>query len=257
MPHDRDQSNQTAVSPPALEVVNVSHRFGKTLALDDVTLVVKRASFVALLGVNGAGKTTLFSLITRLYDNTSGRIAVLGHDVRRSPGPAHAAMGVVFQGRALEEDLTVTQNLYYQASLHGMSRRLARERATQVLEEARLSDLANARVGHLSGGQIRRAEIARALLHRPDLLLLDEATVGLDVRSRRDVLTLARELAAGSGVGVLWTTHLLDEVAEDDQVVVLHRGRVLANDTALRMARGSDLASVFLELTGLKHEALA
>ena len=151
---------------------------------------------MALLGVNGAGKTTLFSLITRLYDNVSGRIEVSGHDLRRAPGPALAEMGVVFQTRALDADLTVAQNLAYHAALHGLSASLARRRAVEVAAQVGLSELLRSRVARLSGGQQRRAEIARALLHSPGLLLLDEATTGLDVQSRREVVRIVRGLAA-------------------------------------------------------------
>ena len=241
---------------PALEVADVSHAFGKLKALDDVSLAVAEGEFVALLGVNGAGKTTLFSLITRLYDNVSGRIEVFGHDLRRAPGPALAELGVVFQSRALDVDLTVAQNLAYHAALHGLPRAEARARAEAATATVGLSDLRRTRVGQLSGGQARRAEIARALLHRPRLLLLDEATVGLDVRSRREVVRLVRGLAAEQQVGVLWATHLFDEIEPEDKVVVLHRGRVLAAGRAARIADGRGLAERFLDMTGLDREAV-
>lgn len=242
---------------PALAITGVSHAFGPLKALDDVSLAVGQGEFVALLGVNGAGKTTLFSLITRLYDNVSGRIEVCGHDVRRAPGPALGALGVVFQTRALDADLTMAQNLAYHGALQGLSRREARARTEEVVAQVGLTDKLGARVAALSGGQTRRAECARALLHRPRLLLLDEATVGLDVRSRREVTRLVRELAVHEGVGVLWATHLLDEIEPEDRVVVLHRGRVLATDRADRLAGGRGLAESFLEMTGVTREALA
>jgi ABC-2 type transport system ATP-binding protein len=241
---------------PALAVAGVSHAFGKVRALDDVSLTVDEGAFVALLGVNGAGKTTLFSLITRLYDNVSGRIAVCGNDLRRMPGPALAELGVVFQSRALDADLTVAQNLAYHAALHGLPRAIARARSAEVAAQVGLEAQMGTRVAKLSGGQQRRAEIARALLHRPRLLLLDEATVGLDVRSRDEVARAVRGLAAAEGVGVLWATHLLDEIAPGDAVVVLHRGRVLAADRAERLAAGRGLAESFLAMTGLAPESL-
>lgn len=234
---------------PALEVLGVSHAFGRAVALRDVSLVVPRGRFVALLGVNGAGKTTLFSLITRLYDNTSGMIRVTGHDLRRAPGKALARLGVVFQSRALDSDLTVAQNLAYHAALHGIDRATARARITEVLSEVGLSDKAKMKVAALSGGQQRRAEIARALMNRPDLLLLDEATTGLDVRSRREVLALVRGLTAG-GVSVLWATHILDEIAPDDLVYILHQGAVLAHGPASDLAGKEGLTRAFLSLTG-------
>lgn len=235
--------------PPALRVAGVSHRFGKVLALDDVSFTVPRGSFTALLGVNGAGKTTLFSLVTRLYDSTSGTIEVAGHDARRDAGEALARLGVVFQSRALDTDLTLRQNLLYHAALHGMGRRAALQRIGEVLTLVGLSDRIDHRGGALSGGQQRRAEIARALLHRPELLLLDEATAGLDVRSRAEVLALVRRLIAEEGVSTLWATHVFDEIAPEDHVVILHRGRVLADGRADRIGEGG-LTQAFLRMTG-------
>jgi ABC-2 type transport system ATP-binding protein len=241
----------------ALVIAKVSHAFGKLKALDEVSLTVAEGEFVALLGVNGAGKTTLFSLATRLYDSVSGRIEVCGHDLRRRPGPALAEIGAVFQSRALDTELTFAQNLAYHAALHGLRRPLARARAAEVAAQVGLADRTRIRVAQLSGGQQRRAEIARALLHRPRLLLLDEATVGLDVQSRREVIRLVRTLVADTGVGVLWATHLLDEIEPDDRVVLLHQGRVLATDTARNLAAGRSLPEAFLAITGLEPESLA
>ncbi len=244
------------IPPPALRVAGVSHAFGATKALDEVTLDVGEGRFTALLGVNGAGKTTLFSLITRLYDNVSGTIEVSGHDVRRQPGPALAQMGVVFQSRSLDASLTVRQNMRYHAALHGIGRREARTRGDAALYRVGLLDRADVKVATLSGGQVRRAEIARALLHDPKLLLLDEATVGLDIQSRRDVVKAVRRLAAEEGVGVLWATHLFDEIEPNDDVVVLHKGRVMARETAATIAGSATLSDAFLTLTGTSPSEL-
>ena len=232
----------------ALDIDRVSHNFGAVQALSEVSLNVPRGGFTALLGVNGAGKTTLFSLITRLYDNTSGTIRVAGHDLRRQPGAALARLGVVFQSRALDADLTVAQNLTYHAALHGIPRREAMVRAAGVLAQVGLSDRLHSRVSALSGGQSRRAEIARALIHRPEILLLDEPTVGLDVKSRAEVVALTRDLTA-QGVSALWATHILDEIRPDDGLVILHQGRVLAQGQAGQIG-GGDLTRRFLDLTG-------
>jgi ABC-2 type transport system ATP-binding protein len=247
---------QSAMSnAAALAVAGVSHRFGSVEALRDVSLTVLQGSFCALLGVNGAGKSTLFSLITRLYDSTSGRIEVAGYDARRASRQALARIGVVFQSRALDGDLTLAQNLSYHAALHGIGGAAARVRVAEVLSLVGLSERAAARVSTLSGGQQRRAEIARALLHRPQLLLLDEATAGLDVRARADVMALVRDLIATQGVSCLWATHILDEILPGDHVVVLHRGRVLADTTAAALAAGQTTAEAFLKLTGLPEGA--
>lgn len=235
----------------ALQIDHVSHNFGAVQALDDVSLTVPRGGFTALLGVNGAGKTTLFSLVTRLYNNRSGMIRVAGHDLRREPSQALARLGVVFQSRAMDADLTIRQNLIYHASLHGIPGRLARPRIEQVLGQVDLADKADTRVTALSGGQSRRAEIARALIHSPDLLLLDEATVGLDVKSRAEVLALTRRLIARDGVSALWATHIMDEIDPADDLVILHRGRVLRQGRAADIAGPHGLTRAFLDLTGV------
>ncbi|ADZ69456.1 ABC transporter ATP-binding protein [Polymorphum gilvum] len=241
----------------ALQITGVRHSFGKTRALDDVSLSVKEGSFTALLGVNGAGKTTLFSLITRLYDNVSGEILVCGYDVRRRPGPALASLGVVFQSSAMDRDLTVRQNLTYHAALHGLGRAETRRRIDEATTLVAIADRLDSRVSALSGGQQRRAEIARALMHGPRLLLLDEPTVGLDVKSRIEVVALVRRLVEQEGVAALWATHILDEIEPDDDVVVLHKGRVLAQGTAGALAGAEGLSEAFLRLTGLNAEAAA
>src|ERR1041384_408354 len=161
----------------ALVVRNVSHKFGDTVALDDVSLDVPRGAFVVLLGLNGAGKSTLFALITRLYDNITGEIRIFGYDVRRRASAALQRLGVVFQSRTLDLDLSLKQNMLYYCALHGIRGRAARERVKRALEIVGLADRAKEKVRNLSGGQARRVEIARSLLHRPLLLLLDEPTV--------------------------------------------------------------------------------
>jgi ABC-2 type transport system ATP-binding protein len=242
-----------AAAVAALAVRGVSHAYGSRQALQDVSLTVPQSSFTALLGLNGAGKTTLFSLITRLYDTRHGSIDVLGHRVSREPGAALRLLGVVFQARTLDLDLSVMDNLLYHAALHGIGRREARQRALAGLQEIELADRARDVVRNLSGGQMRRIEIARALLHRPCVLVLDEPTVGLDVASRSAILSHVRSLVRERGVAVLWATHLLDEVADDDSVVVLHRGRVLAVGyvgDVIASAGAVDMRSAFVALTG-------
>ncbi|GLK80708.1 ATP-binding cassette domain-containing protein [Methylopila turkensis] len=231
-----------AGAAPALSVRDVSHSFGSRKALDGVSLEAPSGAFTALLGLNGAGKTTLYSLITRLYQNRSGSIAVLGHDVRRDPAGALSRLGVVFQARTLDLELTVLQNLLYHAALHGLGPAEAKRRGLALLERVGLEARAKERVRALSGGQMRRVEIARALLHRPSLLLLDEPTVGLDIGSRRALIAEVRRLIADEGIGVLWATHLVDEIEAADRVAVLHKGRMLFSGdvAALRDRAGTD-----------------
>lgn len=241
----------------ALSVNGVSHAYGARKALEDVSLVVPPSRFTALLGLNGAGKTTLFSLITRLYDTQHGSIDVLGYRVSREPGEALRRLGVVFQARTLDLDLSVMDNLLYHAALHGIGGRDARRRAEVALKDIELPDRARDPARKLSGGQMRRVEIARALLHEPRVLVLDEPTVGLDVNSKSVIVRHVRSLVRERGVAVLWATHLLDEVAADDAVVVLHKGRVVAAgdvSTVIETANSSDMRSAFIALTGGDRE---
>ncbi|MBL8565617.1 MAG: ATP-binding cassette domain-containing protein [Hyphomicrobiaceae bacterium] len=255
-----DTSHTTATAPPALSVTGVSHSFGEKRVLDNVSLDVPRGSFTVLLGLNGAGKSTLFALITRLYDNVSGEIRILGHDVRRAPTLALQRLGVVFQSRTLDTDLTLMQNLRYHAALHGIGAGEARRRCQDALETVALADRAGERVRSLSGGQARRVEIARSLLHRPALLLLDEPTVGLDIGSRESVLSIVRGLVSARGLGVLWATHLIDEIVPTDDIVLLHKGRVLFTGSVpgmLAAAGADDMRQAFRVMTGTNVETEA
>ena len=244
---------QTSVGPAALEVDGVTHFYGKRKALDNVFFTVAPGSFTVLLGLNGAGKSTLFSLVTRLYVTRKGTIKIFGYDVVRQSSQALRRLGVVFQARTLDLELTVTQNLIYHAALHGIGPFEAKRRMADVLARAGLADRAKEKVRNLSGGYIRRVEIARAFLHRPQLLLLDEATVGLDIKARADIIAQVRSLVASEGVGVLWTTHLIDEIAPTDSVVVLHQGKVLEKGVATEiLARigAPDMRAAFVKITG-------
>lgn len=241
---------------PALDVAGVSHTFGRRKALDNVSLQVPEGHFVALLGPNGAGKTTLFSLVTRLYACRTGAVRIFGHDVSRAPSAALSELGVVFQSRTLDLDLTVRQNLIYHATLHGLAGRASAGRIDELLALVGLAERAAEKVRTLSGGQARRVEIARALLHRPRLLLLDEATVGLDLASRRAIVALVRDLVREAGLAVLWATHIFDELAATDDVHVLHRGRVIAAGTAEALSAGHvSLEAAFRALTEREDEA--
>jgi ABC-2 type transport system ATP-binding protein len=243
---------------PALSIDGLSHWYGPRRALIDINFAVAPASFTALLGLNGAGKSTLFSLVTRLFGIQTGRVSIFGHDISLAPGEALRLLGVVFQPRTLDLDLSVTQNLLYHAALHGIGRRDARLRSDEVLTRIGLAERAGSTVRDLSGGQMRRLEIARALLHRPRLLLLDEATVGLDVKARADILTHVRQLVREQGISVLWATHLFDEIMPADDLVVLHQGRLLAHGPGARViadAGTHDINSAFQRLTGASAES--
>ncbi len=249
-----------AGAPPALRVDSVSHSYGARKALDDVSFSVAPGSFTVLLGLNGAGKSTLFSLATRLFAARAGRIEIFGHDIARDPGEALRRLGVVFQARTLDLDLSVAQNLVYHAALHGIGAREAKDRAKTALTRVAMSDRAGDKARDLSGGQMRRVEIARALVHGPRLLLLDEPTVGLDIKARADILAHVRALVRDDNLGVLWTTHLIDEVRDGDDVVVLHKGKVLAAGPlgdVVAAAGAADIGQAFATLTGARAEDAA
>src|SRR6516162_1786744 len=242
----------TTAEPPAVAIEGVSHCYGKRQALNDVTFSITPSAFAVLLGLNGAGKSTLFSLIMRLYAIQRGHIRIFGRDVGHASSEALRMVGVVFQQRMLDLDLSVVQNLTYHAALHGIGKHDGRARADEVLARTALSDRANDKVRNLSGGQMRRVEIARALLHRPRLLVLDEPTVGLDIKSRADILGYVRRLVLEGGASVLWATHLIDEIADDDDVIVLHQGRVQAHGSVPRVldaAGANDIRAAFTRLT--------
>ena len=157
----------------ALIIKKLDHNFGALKALDNINLSLKQGDYSILLGLNGAGKTTLFSLITRLYDNQTGSIEIFSHNIKKKPGKALANIGVVFQQPTIDLDLTVEQNLYYHASLHGMRKKVALENALAELKRQNMQNIFKKKVRELSGGQKRRVEIVRALMHNPKLLLLD------------------------------------------------------------------------------------
>lgn len=234
---------------PGLGIHAVSYSYGAKAALSEVTLEVPKGRFCALLGPNGAGKSTLFSLLTRLFTTRTGRITVAGQDLARAPRAALARMGVVFQQPTLDLDLTVRRNLLYFAALHGIGGREAEISTAEALERLGMAERAAEPVRALNGGHRRRMELARALIHRPEVLLLDEPTVGLDAAARAAITAHVHDLA-DQGLAVLWATHLTDEVRDSDQLAILHRGRLLA-DGITRDLRGDEpLREMFLRLTG-------
>jgi ABC-2 type transport system ATP-binding protein len=223
------------VSAPAFAVEGLGHRFGQRRALNKVSFSIEPGEFTVLLGLNGAGKTTLFSLATRLYAQREGTIRVFGMDIREQALQCLALMGVVFQQPTLDLDLSLEQNLFYHCALHGLSRREAAQRIAAEVGRVGLDDRRRDKVRLLSGGQRRRIEIARALLHRPRMLLLDEPTVGLDIASRQFMLDRVRHLCREEGLAALWATHLIDEAGDDTRVIILHKGEVRADGGAAEL----------------------
>ena len=238
---------------PALLLQNVVKSYGPIRAVDGVSLQAHGGEFIALLGPNGAGKSTLFQLLSGLFTADSGRIEVMGHDMSRNAVPALAQLGIVFQQPTLDLELTVTANLLFHAGLHGMPRALAQTRIANALHRLGLDARAGDKAAKLSGGNRRRVELARALLHEPRVLLMDEPTVGLDPASRADLLKLLLSMRTERSVAVLWATHLCDEVTDADRVIVLHRGKILADTTPAQLvssAGATTIEEAFLAMTG-------
>ena len=232
-----------------LRAHDLSFSYGAKKALEEVSFEVGAGRFCALLGPNGAGKSTLFGLLTRLFVAPHGRIEIAGHDLSRAPRAALSNLGIVFQQSTLDLDLTVRQNLSYFAALHGLSGRIAASRIDAALDQLEMRDRAGEKARALNGGHRRRTELARALLHDPAVLLLDEPTVGLDAAARASITAHAHRLA-DAGKTILWATHLTDEVAPGDDLIILHRARILTRGKARDIAGDMTLHERFLTLTG-------
>jgi ABC-2 type transport system ATP-binding protein len=232
------------MSEAALVLNEVSFSYSKRPVLESVTFTLQPGEFCVLLGINGAGKTTLFSLITRLFVSRGGNIGIYGYDLQSQTRKALAQLGVVFQQPTLDLDLTLMQNLRYHCALQGLDARAIEDLMQSVLDEIDLGDRAKDKVRALSGGQRRRVELVRALLHQPRLLLADEPTVGLDIHSRQAILKQVRDRCHKDGVGVLWATHLVDEVEPDDRLIILHQGKVLAQGSAQQIVQETGTDSV-------------
>jgi ABC-2 type transport system ATP-binding protein len=222
---------------------NLSHQYGSRLALSNVNFEVKAGEIFGLLGPNGGGKSTLFRILSTMMAPTGGRAEVAGHDVARDPAAVRRSIGVVFQTQSLDKALTVAENLRAQGHLHGLSGPQLRDRMAQVTERLGLADRRNDIVETLSGGLKRRVEIAKGLLHRPVVLLMDEASTGLDPGARRELWQYVEELRSREGVTILLTTHILDEADRCDRLALLHQGHVVAEGTPahLRSRIGGDV----------------
>ncbi|HSB99805.1 MAG TPA: ATP-binding cassette domain-containing protein [Burkholderiaceae bacterium] len=235
-----------------LRVSGLTKKYGERVALDSISIVLQGGTFAALLGPNGAGKSTLFQLLTGLFVPDGGQIEVAGQSMASAATRALREIGVVFQQMSLDLDLSVRANLQFHADLHGLPRAAARMRIVQGCQATGLADDLERPVRELSGGNRRKVELVRALLHQPALLLMDEPTVGLDPKSRRDLQATVRADIAARASAVLWATHLVEEAAGADRVFVLHKGRLLADgapDDVAHALGGGTLEDAFLRAT--------
>mgnify|MGYP000252835765 CR=1 FL=1 len=232
---------------PAVDVRGVTHRYGTHEALRNVTLEVAPGTLFGLLGPNGSGKTTLFRILSTLMPPSDGRAAVFGLDTSGASDAVRQRLGVVFQDEALDEALTVRENLRFQGALYGVHGADLNDRIDELLRRLDVADRARDAVGDLSGGLRRRVDLARGLLHRPDLLLLDEPTTGLDPGARRAFWSAIERLRAVEGTTLLLATHLMDEAERCDRVGILAEGRLVAHGTpsALKAELGDE--TIWLE----------
>ena len=244
----------TNTSPDTITVLHAQDlckSYGPKKALEAVSLQLHAGEMVALLGPNGAGKSTLVQLLSGLFVPDQGSIHILGHDMRTQAPRALAGLGVVFQQSALDADLSVQANLLFHTDLHGLPRGVALQRMRTGLQQHGLEAERNAAVKSLSGGNRRKVELVRALLHQPAFLLMDEATVGLDPASRKALVDSVYALTREGGVAALWATHLVDEVEQADRVIVLNKGVILFDGTPAALSAtcgGLSMERAFLQL---------
>ncbi len=226
-----------------IQVENLTHRYGQRVALAGVSFRVNEGEIFGLLGPNGGGKSTLFRILSTMMTPTGGRALLAGFDVVKDPAAVRRHIGVVFQSQSLDKALTVEENLRSQGHLHGLSGVTLTERMEHVMEQLGLSDRRKDLVESLSGGLRRRVEIAKALLHRPQVLLMDEASTGLDPAARRDLSNYVEALRQRENVTILLTTHILEEADRCDRLVLLHQGKIVAEGTPseLRSRIGGDV----------------
>ena len=230
----------------AVQIRELRQRFGQREALAGISLDVHRGELIALLGPNGSGKTTLFRILSTALVPTSGSVAIFGADVVRRPTLARRELGVVFQAPSLDRKLTVTENLRHQGRLYGLHGRQLEDRIAGALDRVGLSDRARERVEQLSGGLARRVELAKGMLHRPRLLLLDEPTTGLDPSARREFWAYLDAVREEAGATAVVTTHLMDEAERGDRIALLDEGRLVAlgAPAALKAEIGGDVLTL-------------
>lgn len=230
----------------AIDVDALSHRYGERTALDRISLSIGEGEIFAFLGPNGGGKSTLFRVLSTLAPIQSGGARVFGLDLRRETAAIRRQIGVAFQAASLDRKLTVAENLRHQGRLYGISGSTLRSRIGEALGRLGVADRAGDLVETLSGGLKRRVELAKALLHGPRLLLLDEPSTALDPAARGEVWRYLEEVRRANGVTVALTTHLLDEADKADRIAILDRGRLAALDTPdnLKAAVGGDSITI-------------
>lgn len=248
----------TSEAVPVLDLVEVRKSYGKTEALKGITFSVAPGEFVGLLGPNGSGKSTLFQIAAGLFAPDGGSVKVFGKSYRDQPSAILAGIGVVFQARSVDLDMSVSANLRFHGGLFGLSGKTLRDRIAEVAAALEIEDLVNKPVRTLSGGNQRRVEIARAMLNRPRLLLMDEPSLGLDAASRRRQAELRRPTEGGHPA-MLWATHMVEELDAADRLVVMVAGKVVRIGTPAELIAetgAETLTDAYVALTGVKRRII-
>ena len=237
------QGNSSPAAPAVVEVTSLSHNYGSRAALKSVSFKVSKGEIFGLLGPNGGGKTTTFRILSTLIKPQSGKVLIQGFDVATEAQEARRRIGVVFQAPSLDKKLTAYENLMHQGHLYGLSGAKLKNRIGEVLERVKLSDRQHEYVESFSGGMRRRVELAKGLLHKPEILLLDEPSTGLDPGARRDLWQYLEELSRDEGVTSLLTTHYMEEASHCRRLGILNQGELVALDTPdnLRATIGGDM----------------
>jgi ABC-2 type transport system ATP-binding protein len=229
---------------PAISVEGLVRTFDDIKAVDDVSFQVRRGEMFGFLGPNGAGKTTTISMMCTLLHPTAGKVTVWGHDARREPDAVRSSIGIVFQDQSVDEELTGYENMWFHARLYKVDGQLIEQRINELLAMVELTDRSGDQVKTYSGGMKRRLEIARGLLHHPNVLFLDEPTLGLDPQTRRHIWDYIQRLNEKEGVTIFLTTHYMDEADElCDRIAIIDKGRIVAMDTpgGLKASLGGDV----------------
>lgn len=230
-----------------LKVTNVSKSFGKVKAVNNISFKVKKGEMFAYLGVNGAGKSTTISMICGTLKKDSGSILVCGEDINKDSNYIKNKIGVVFQNSVLDQTLSVYDNLKYRASLYDITGNEFKKRFEELSKMFELNEIQNQKVKTLSGGQRRRVDIARAIIHNPEFLILDEPTTGLDPNTRKKLWNIIRDLREKKGMTVFLTTHYMEEAADADFIVIIEKGKIITEGTPLDLKNkyAKDIISIY------------
>lgn len=218
-----------------LKITNINKSFGKIKAVNNISFKVKKSEMFAFLGVNGAGKSTTISMICGTLKKDSGSILICGEDINKNPNYIKNKIGVVFQNSVLDQTLSVYDNLKYRASLYNITGNEFKKRFEELSKMFELNEIKNQKVKTLSGGQRRRVDVARAIIHNPEFLILDEPTTGLDPNTRKKLWNIIRHLRETNGMTVFLTTHYMEEATDADFIIIIEKGKIITEGTPLEL----------------------